>query len=230
MSKKLYDILFEDAAPAKRPDLKARLATLQTAQKSKASTEKTASPTGKLGATGGGISQQQLVQGSQEELKKNVEAISAVADKLEPSEQEVKKAKEALVNVPAQVQTISHLLYPEMPKEQPKASKTEPQNIATARTLPQMPARDATIAKTQEVPQTSIEDIMRQQANMRAYPEAQRQAEAERARMQGAKTEVLPAAKPGLFNRLKPGAQAVRQRVGLEEAIKEAVKDGLKSR
>ena len=47
---------------------------------------------------------------------------------------------------------------------------------------------------------------------------------------QGTNTSVPPANKPGLFNRLKQGAQAAKQRIGLEEAIKEAVKDGFKSR
>jgi hypothetical protein len=221
----IYDILFEfDGATSKKTDLSGRLAALRAAQKSKADQEKSSSPSGKLGVTGGGISQQELVQGSQKELKKNIEAITKVADKVEPSKEEVKKAITAMKAVPAQVQTVSHLLYPEIPEEQPKASKpkeekpsepvsptakTEPQMpaMATAKTEPQIQTRPATVAKTQEVPQTDMQAIMaasRQRSGVGS----------------GVNTEVLPAAKPGLFQRLK-------QRVGLEEAVKLAIKEAI---
>jgi hypothetical protein len=64
---------------------------------------------------------------------------------------------------------------------------------------------------------------LRQQreANLAAYPEAERQRQQALARAQSARTQQLPVTKPGMFQRL-------RQRIGLEEEIKKAVKSGLK--
>ena len=225
MSTKLYDILFEDTTTKKAPDLKARLSAMQ--QKGKT----TATPSGKVE-----LHPHQILSGMQDKIKNEIPAISKLIKDPDPSKDDIKAAKKALDDVDNSVDAIANFqgfakeVEASAPKEkavepQPEqavspTAKTEPQavsNIGTARTQPQMP-----VAKTQQVPQADIEDIMRQQANMRAYPNAQRQAEIDRARMQGATTQVLPSKQPSVFQRL-------RQRVGLEEAIKQAIKEGLKN-
>lgn len=218
MTTKLYEILFElSAATKKTPDLKTRLAAMQQ-QKGKP----TATPSGKVE-----LHPHQILTGMQDKIKNEIPAISKLINDPDPSKEDIKAAKKALDDVDNSVDAIANFqglskekLLPQPKQTASPTAKTEPQaasNIGTVKTQPQM-----RVAATQEVPQPDIEDIMRQQANMRAHPNAQRQTEIDRARMQGATTQVLPAAKPGLFQRLK-------QRVGLEEVIKQAIKEGLKT-
>lgn len=213
MTTKLYDILFEEVAPTKKttPDLKARLAAMQ---KSKTTA---ASPSGKVE-----LHPHQILTGMQDKIKGEIPAISKLVKDPDPSKEDIKTAKKALNDVDNSVDAIANFqgfakeVQADAPKEKPTPEPQPKQTVnPTAKPEPQA------VAKTQEVPQANIEDIMRQQANMRAYPDAQRQTEQEKARMQGAKPQVLPTKQPSLFQRL-------RQRVGLEEAVRQAVRKGMK--
>ena len=242
---KLYDILFEEAP--KKPDLLARLAKERLAAAAKNRTK--ASPSGKIE-----MHPHQILTAMQNKIKDELPAITKLTKETDPSKDDITTAKKALGDVEQAVGAIASFqgfgtkaeeIKPKEKAAEPQPSqtvnptaKTEPQMpaIGTAKTEPQIPAiataktePQMRIAKTQEVPQANIEDIMRQRANMAAYPDAQRQAEQERARMQGAATQVLPAARPGFGQRLKQGLQSVGKRLGLEETIKESVREGLKN-
>jgi hypothetical protein len=209
----LYDILFEE--PAKRIDLKARLAAMQRNKPF------AASPSGKME-----MHPHQILIGMQSKIKDELSTISKLAKETDPSKEDVSAAKKALDDVENNVNAIANLqgytTEPEKksetktkePKPESKQSvvsptaKTEPQqtvtNIGTAKTEPQMPAVRQP-AQTQPVPQVDIEKMMR-----------------------NAPTSQMPntaptAQKPSMFQRLK-------QRVGLEEVIKDSVKAALKNR
>lgn len=213
----LYDILFEEAPP-KKVDSRAQMAANRAereAYKSAGELPKP-SPSGKVG-----YSMQQLVSGIQGKIDQEIPAISKIAKDPDLSKDDIKTAKKALDGVENSVDTIAQIKGFEVQTSVPKEKEAAPQPKQQPPPPPAKTEPQIRIAKTQEVPQVDIQDIIRQQANMRAYPEAQRQAEINKARMQGAKTENLPVKQPNLFQRLK-------QRVGLEEAIREAISEGFK--
>jgi tRNA U34 5-methylaminomethyl-2-thiouridine-forming methyltransferase MnmC len=197
MSKKLYDILFEDAAPAKRPDLAARLKKTQDAATPKRS------PSGKIE-----VHPHQVLSAMQDQIEKEIPTITQIAKEINPSKDAIATAKKAIDQVDKVIDGIAYFQGDSSKQSQPQQPIDKPKQAQSSE-----PQKNPTVAKTQEVPQAAIEDAMRQQT-----------------KSQGANTSVPPANKPGLFNRLKQGAQAAKQRIGLEEAIKEAVKDGFKSR
>lgn len=197
MSKKLYDILFEDASPAKRPDLRARLKQTQDAATPKRS------PSGKIE-----VHPHQVLSAMQDQIEKEIPTITQIAKEINPSKDAIATAKKAIDQVDKVIDGIAYFQSDSSKEAQPQQPTDKPQQAQ-----PSEPQKNPTVAKTQEVPQAAIEDAMRQQT-----------------KSQGTNTSVPPANKPGLFNRLKQGAQAAKQRIGLEEAIKEAVKDGFKSR
>ena len=225
---KLYDILFEEAP--KKPDLKKRLADAAIQNRTKAS------PSGKIE-----MHPHQILTAMQNKIKDELPAITKLTKETDPSKDDITTAKKALGDVEQAVGAIARFqgfgqeaeeIKPKEKAAEPQPSqtvnptaKTEPQMpaIGTAKTEPQIPAiataktePQMRVAKTQEVPQADIEAIQRTALQR---PGVQ----------PGISTEVLPAARPGFGQRLKQGLQSVGKRLGLEEAIKESVREGLKN-
>ena len=189
----------------------------------------------------------ELIKGMQGGLKKEIETVAKLTDKPEIDKKDVDNAKKASDEVEKLIGSIAavsgHSVKDEQP--QPKVSKTQEiprldqEQIRQLSQQPKAPTTSTDIGtaktepalrrpSTQPVPQAEIESAMeaerlRQQreANLAAYPEAERQRQQALARAQSARTQQLPVTKPGMFQRL-------RQRIGLEEEIKKAVKAGLK--
>jgi len=209
--------LFEEGQ--KTPDLKARVAAMRkTPQKS---------PTGKIE-----MSQQQMVHGLQGEIQKKLDPIMNITKGVDPSKNEIQKAQKASQEVNQSINAIA--VYKDVsPKEleksdTPKQSPVDaPMNQSINSPLNQATlARQPSVSKTQEMSQDDINKAIEAnilQRNQAAYPEAERQRQQTLAQAQRAPTQPLPATPPkqGFF-------AGVRKRLGLEEIIKEAVKQGLK--
>lgn len=227
MAKKytLYELLFEDAAMASRLTNTPPLSKKDKTQ---------------------GFDSKQLIKGMQGGLEKEIKTVANLASKTtEIEKKDVEAAKKASDEVEKLIGSIAAVSghsvkaeepQPQSPKTQeiPKVdqeqirrlsqqAKTPTNDIGTAKTEPALRR-----PSTQPVPQAEVEaaieaDRLQQQrqANIAAYPEAERQRQQAIARAQAARTEQMPATKPGMIQRL-------RQRIGLEEEIKKAFKAGMR--
>lgn len=234
MSKKynLYSFLFEDAPisnpkapnvsasnpkPPNRPDLKARLR-----QKEKENSEWSANPKPGVRNPVGEFHPQQILSGMQRELNKRIPSLEKISKELNPSEKEIKDAKEATGEIENYIDSIAHMQgYKAIgDKDDPKKSDpslksqisgTQPSSKSNGSVNPTAKTEPAiSLPKTQQVQQTDIQNVMNQRASQQAYPSQSVQPQ-----------PATPTTnRQGFFSNIK-------QRFGLKEAVKQIIKERL---